>query len=289
MEHKVDLQTLLAESTEEKDSPDRFAEPVSPVIHSVQYIDRGWYVALEFELSSSVKFEAALALARQNPHFTELVDERGVSIYRAIYFKDLFPKFHDLYDIVGGWKNTRYYFKGHELRQTDFDIWYPCFRTYWGHRRSLNITDYCGQSRVNPYPDFIGCYDRNIFLRWRDPLMIHYHQHSRMWYSFGKRVSGGFQLDKPAMHHYLRNLNHDFHPCPAYGHHMIDQVVHKLPNVIQIADRKQWLYKEDFLKLSERQAMMFHYEIALSVLPEICPVSEKIYYKYLDQCFKTGV
>lgn len=288
MENKIDLRDILKDEADD-------AEPVIPqsalmtANRTVQYIDRGWYIALEFELSSSAKFETALALARQNPHFAELVDERGVSIYRTIYFKDLFPKFNELYGIVGGWKNTRFYFKGHEIRQTDFEIWYPCFLTYWGHRRSLNITDYCGQSKISLFPDFIGCYDRNIYLRWRDPLTVHYHSLSRMWYSFGKRTTEGFQLDKTAMQHFLKSMNRDYHTCPSYGHHMIEQVIHKLPNMISVSDRKTWLYKEDYLRLNERQSMMFHHEIALSVLPDVCPASEKVYHKFMEQCFRAGL
>ncbi len=287
-EKKIDVQSLL-EDGRESNHP--------PVIESlnffgrdqVTFVDRGWYMVMEFELSSSGKFAQAVEIAKQNPHFTELVDERGVSIYRTIYFKDQFPRFHDLFEIVGGWKNTRFYFKGTEIKPIELETWYTSFRAYWGHRRSLNITDYCGQSKINPYPDFIGCYDRNIYLRWRDPLMTHYHQGSRMWYSFGKRSGNEFLIDKTAMHHYLKSLNPDFHPCPAYGHHIVDQVIHKLPNSLKPAEGKQWLFKEDYLRASERHAMMFHHEIALSVLPDICPVSEKNYHKFLDAIFRAGV
>lgn len=252
----------------------------------IQWIDRGWYLALEFELSNSPKFETALELARQNKHFVELVDERGVSLYRTIHFKADFPKFDQLFSIVGLWKSTKMYFKGDAIRKEDFEIWYTCYKTYWGHRKTLGENDFCGTSKLHKFPDFAGCYERNIYLRWRDPLYAHYQLSSRMWYSFGKRQHGVYVVDKPAMAAFLEKTNEEYKACPCYGHAAIERVLHKLPKEINPAIHKDWQFKEDFLKLSASKAY-FNYDIAISVIPEICPVNEKAYVKYMERIFRT--
>jgi hypothetical protein len=255
-------------------------QPESPL----SWIDRGWYVALEFELTSSAKFDQAVEMAKGHPHFAELVDERGVSLYRTIYFKKDFPKFEILYGLVGNWKSTRLYLKGDEITKTDFEIWYACYKTYWGHRKILNDGDTCGLTRTSVFPDFLGCYERHIVLKWRDPVFSSYQFSSKTWYHFGKRVRDTFVVDKEAMVSYLARTNEEYRVCPCYGHAGIDRFVSKLPKEINPVIYKEWLFKEDYLKTQARA--MFNYEIAMSTLPDICPANEKAYLTFMNKLFQ---
>ncbi|KAB2880032.1 hypothetical protein F9K33_06900 [bacterium] len=253
---------------------------------SLRWVDRGWYLVVEFELVHSPKLDAALELAQKNAYYAELVDERGVTFYRAIYFKTDFPKFLEIYDIVGMWKNTKLNFKGDDIAKNDFEIWYTSYKQYWGHRKTLNSADYCGVNKMSHYPDFLGCYDRCIEFRWRDPLFTHYQFSSKVWYSFGKRVGHVYVLDKQAILNHLNKVNKEYHACPCYGHSLIDLYVNKLPKEMDPVLHKEWQFKEDYLKLSANKSF-FNYDIALSTMTEICPVNEKAYYKFMDRIFSS--
>ncbi len=246
------------------------------------WIDRGWYVAVEFELSTSGRMEDVLELARQNPHFVELVDERGVTVYRTIFFKPDFPRFDRLYSLIGTWKSTTLYVKGDKIPREQLDEWYLCYKVYWGHRKSLTAKDNCGVSKVNRFPDFLGCFERNIYLRWRDPLYAHYQHLSRTWYSFGERTRDRFVLDKPAMTAFLKKLNIDYEACPCYDHERIERVLRKLPQEINPAVHKEWLFKEDYLKSIGARSYV-NYDIAISTLNAIVPSDEKSYHAFMER------
>jgi hypothetical protein len=252
---------------------------------NLKWIDRGWYLVLEFELINSTRFETALEIAKKNPHFVELVDERGVTFFRTIYFKKDFPKFGELYDLVGTWKNTKLFFKGDDLAKEHFENWFTSYKQYWGHRKTLNDQDYCGVGKFNTYPDFLGCYDRNISLRWRDPLVIHYQYSSKVWYGFGKRVGLIYKLDKSAIVNYLNKINEEYLNCPCYGHALVDRYLNKLPNEINPSVQPEWQFKEEYLKLSAGRTF-FNYDIAMTTMPDICPVSEKAYEKFMTRIFR---
>jgi hypothetical protein len=258
-----------------------------PVETQRTWIERGWYLVLEFELANSARFNAALEIAKKNPNFSELVDERGITFFRTIYFKKDFPKFTELYALVGAWKNTKLNFKGDDLAKEDFEIWFPSYQQYWGHRKILNESDFCGINKFETTPDFLGCYERNISLRWRDPMVIHYQYSSKVWYSFGKRVHELYRVDKQAMLTYLKTINEEFLACPCYGQDRIEHYVNKLPAEIDPGVHKEWQFKEDYLKLSAGRAF-FNYDIAMSTMPDVCPVSEKAYEKFMNRIFKEG-
>ncbi|MCB0832718.1 MAG: hypothetical protein KDC45_04585 [Bacteroidetes bacterium] len=265
------------EITSEVKPPAERAEP-----EPLQWVDRGWYVVLEFELANSARMDQVLEKAKTNPHFVELIDERGVTMYRTIYFKNDFPRFADLYELVGSWKNSRLFYRGDEVRKEHFDLWYQSYKIYWGHRKTLNSGDYCGLGKMSPYPDFLGCYERCVELRWRDPLFTHYQLNSRVWYSFGKKTKEVFTVDKPAMISYLSGLNEDYHACPCYGHTVIEHVLNQLPNEINPLIHKEWQFKGEYLKHTADRSY-FNFDIAMTTLPDICPVSEKAYHKFMQK------
>ncbi len=257
----------------------------APKSEKIPWIDRGWYLAIEFELSKSMRFEEAVDLAKENEHFVELVDERGITWYRTIFFKKNFPEFTVLYDIVKGWKNTRFYLKGDEIKKEDFAIWYECYARYWGHRKDLLDHDYCGPEKFSAYPKFLGCYDRNIGLEWRDPVANYYGYRSKLWYSFGKKEKNVYRIDKEAMLKFLNKANKEYATCPCYGHTLIDHYLLKLPDEINPIVHAEWQWKEEFLKIGSNRGFM-SYDAFLNAVPEICPVNQKVYQKFMQKIFK---
>ncbi len=275
---KVDIKTLIPFSKKSRPAPDQAEK---------KWIDRGWYFVLEFELISSARFEAALDIAKKNPYFAELVDERGITLFRTIYFKKDFPKFSELFGLVGAWKNTRLIYKGDEIAKEDFEVWFSSYQQYWGHRKTLNDNDFCGMSKLSDGPDFLGCYDRNVSLRWRDPLMMHYPYGSKVWYSFGKRVKNTYVVDRRSMADHLNKINEEYVHCPCYGHELIELYLNKLPAEINPAIHTEWLFKEEYLKSSAGR-VFFNYDIAMSMMPDVCPVNKKAYEKFMSRIFKAG-
>lgn len=93
----------------------RAASPVKPT----QWVDRGWYVVLEFGESSSEKLNRVVTIARRHPGFMRLLDENREIVYRTVYQRRDLNKFWTLFDRVRTWKSTRVFINGNPTRIED--------------------------------------------------------------------------------------------------------------------------------------------------------------------------
>lgn len=261
-------------------------EPLPVSKTPLTWVDRGWYLVLEFFQSSSRRFEQTVELARGLPNFQELVDEKSATIYRNIFFEHDFHKIRPLYERVQNWKQVRIFVNGDPITKTQFDYWFSCQQFYW-QARPLPANAVCGRSK-SAYPDFLGCHNRNVFLKWRDPLMNSYHYSSRMWYAFGSldEAHREYVLDKPAMLAFLEKVNTNYQNCPCYRQRWIDEQLAHLPKRIPVSDDDgTWITKEDYLRLN-RTRFYHPFIIGHSDIPEICPKNQPGYERYMSGLFR---
>lgn len=86
-----------------------------------QWVDRGWYLILEFGESSSEKLDRVVAIARRHPGFIRLLDENREIVYRNVYRHRDLSRFWTLFERVRNWKSTRVFINGNPVR-TD-ELW----------------------------------------------------------------------------------------------------------------------------------------------------------------------
>lgn len=261
-------------------------EPQALVQAPLRWVDRGWYLVLEFYQSSSRRFDQTVELARSLPNFQELTDEKSATIYRNIFFEQEFHRIRPLYECVQNWKQVRIFVNGDPITKTQFDYWYSCQQFYW-QSKPVPENAVCGRGKA-AVPDFLGCHNRNIFLKWRDPLMNSYHYSSRMWYAFGDLEEAGLEyvVNKPAMLAFLEKVNANYRTCPCYRRAWIQEHVDRLPDRIGLSGNGDgaWITKEDYVRLN-RTRFYHPFIIGYSDIPEICPKSQNAYEKYMSRLF----
>lgn len=75
---------------------------------------REWYVVIEFGESLSEQFAQAVALAKKQPGYTRLLDEKRALVHRVIFRRKDLRQFWALLDLVRLWKTARVYVNGQE-------------------------------------------------------------------------------------------------------------------------------------------------------------------------------
>ncbi len=95
------------------------ARPAQPSERTKTWINRGWYVALEFGESSSSNFTSVVNTARRHPGFVKLLDEKREIVYRNIYTHSDLAKFWRLFGMVRAWRNTRVFVNGQPVGLLD--------------------------------------------------------------------------------------------------------------------------------------------------------------------------
>lgn len=77
-----------------------------------QWVDRGWYLVLEFGETTSDKLDRVLRVARRHPGYVKLLDENRQIVYRTLYRRRDLSLFWPLFERVRNWKSTRVFVNG---------------------------------------------------------------------------------------------------------------------------------------------------------------------------------
>lgn len=80
-------------------------------------VNIGWHIVLEFGQSRSDLFDHALYLARQQPGFSQLMDENRKIVYRILFRKRDQRQFWRLWEYVQNWSDTHVYVNGREVKK----------------------------------------------------------------------------------------------------------------------------------------------------------------------------
>ena len=92
-----------------------FTPRPAPVIQPAQWVDRGWYLVLEFGETTSDKLERVVRIARRHPGYVKLLDENRQIVYRTLYRRRQLDLFWSLFERVRSWKSTRVFVNGHTV------------------------------------------------------------------------------------------------------------------------------------------------------------------------------
>ncbi|MBI3944461.1 MAG: hypothetical protein HY321_00930 [Armatimonadetes bacterium] len=222
---------------------------MSEVCDPVSWADRGWYLALEFQQSSSAAFDDALSIAAGHPGFAILIDESGTCVYRTLYRAHQLRPLSRLLHLVAGWKNTRVYISGQVADPEAVETWLACYVVY---------------SRLRPAPcreppDLtdpatpVGCRFAGISLATSD---------WDGWYRQGfvdeQRV---FHLDREALRQRVRSWERSYAACPYADAEVLRRVVESLPDrIIPRTDRCWRLVYEPYtgqLKVAPRSEAQY--------------------------------
>lgn len=79
--------------------------------------NRDWQLVLEFGQSRSDLFSFALTAAQKEATFVQLLDENRRFVYRVSFRKRHLRSFWRLWDLVGGWSETKIYLNGEQLEK----------------------------------------------------------------------------------------------------------------------------------------------------------------------------
>ena len=166
----------------------------------MDWVDRGWYLVVEFEKSSSGLFDLALKQAEAHESHCQLMDHRGHVFHRVVYGHDDTPQAIELLDIIGQWRGARAYLKGHAVSPAVVRTQLDCYA--W--RLKVGRVGECPLLPVPdwPFPTALGCQWGSAVLDWNGPG---WGRHCRSWFESGK-VEHGCRLvtDKPHLRKRLK-------------------------------------------------------------------------------------
>ncbi len=98
-----------------------FAPRPVPAAQPLHWVDRGWYLVLEFGETTSDKLDRVLRVARRHPGYVKLLDENRQIVHRVLYRRRELDLFWSLFERVRTWKSTRVFVNGNPIG-TDY-LW----------------------------------------------------------------------------------------------------------------------------------------------------------------------
>jgi tellurite resistance protein len=193
--------------------------------------------AIEFCESSASGFQAALDFAKSAPNFSSCIRNKK-TWYLASWPEDTFIQVARLAELLSGIRNRNCYHKGSEMS------WDELFGFAWCARSrdaAYRPVEYCfgrDENRLNPW----GC--KQARMDWTEWAQ---------WFSYGqfKRaglLKGGYVwvFDKTRIRHEVMTNLHRFRYCPYIHLHLIDAVLHALPDEIEVSPKAPWKYSRAY-------------------------------------------
>ncbi len=202
--------------------------------NKITWIDRGWYIILEFEQSSSPIFNKVLTLARSGLDYSEIVDETGKIIYRNIFRKEQIEQFVILFEFVKNWRSVSVYVKGDKLDRENLTLnGINCYI-----EKIHTSAEYCTNilsTHFKDLPDYFGCF--------RSRLAINPYEW-KPWFSYGdiSRDEEYYYINKKLMLESVYNNLAFYEECPDINWDIIKQMISILPDTIEIHSEPRWHY-----------------------------------------------
>ncbi|MFN7976054.1 MAG: hypothetical protein U0166_27590 [Acidobacteriota bacterium] len=196
------------------------------------WADRGFYVVVEFEQSSSKNFGDVLSVARACPGYVELILEGGLVVHRNLFRKEDLGRFPELFSKVAGWRSTRFFINGDPVTHEIVQETVMCYVERGGPAAEAKVL--CGQSRVRgwPLPEFLGCHRYKVLLN-RNPFYRDGDQ-AWDWYEYGRVVgppgARQLQIDKEQMKRHLSKGSY----CPNFRKAWLAESIDRLPEAVPL-------------------------------------------------------
>lgn len=196
------------------------------------WVDRGWYLVLDFGASRSNQFEKARDLARSLPNHQELVDENGQIVYRNIFRLENMPEFLELYRLVGKWQSCQLFVNGYKVGDMESENnGLACYLSYL--EGDFNYCRNRPTRQTGGIPEYIGCFRSHVAV---------YPWGWKPWYNFIKRVRENryLEVDLPGIidtaHAHLLEVN----LCPLINWDHTLAMIEALPREIDLKAEPHW-------------------------------------------------
>lgn len=150
-------------------------------IRATDWVDRGWYVVLDFGSSRSPQFKEVEELARSLPDHQELLDENGQVIYRNIFRQNSMLDFMLLYQLVSSWKSCLVYVNGNKVdlsvdEMNGLSCYLASLESNPNYCRNMPLV------KTKGVPEYIGCVKSHVAI---------YPWGWKPWYNFVTRIHDG--------------------------------------------------------------------------------------------------
>ncbi len=196
------------------------------------WIDRGWYLVVEFEQSSSNSFERVLRLVRAHESYCQLMDHRGHVFHRVTFSATDASAACGLLDLVKQWRSTRVYVKGDETEPGCVHTQLDC---YLWHVEQAGIEN-CplGPGRDWPLPKGFGSTWDAIRLIWPGRGGVR-------WFEYGAFESKTvYAIEKDLVRRLANEYAEAHRACPLCHAARMDEVLERLPERIDLDDSPEW-------------------------------------------------
>ena len=247
--------------------------------HNVPWIDRGWYLATQFEKSSSMNFHKVVMLAHTHPGFIQLMDERNILIYRNIYREHDLRQFQELYALIKNWKGTTLYFKGDEVDYESVESGIHCYiqtKLEPASRGDALLEDGCHTFMLHRLETSgelgcLGCRRSGVSMHWPPGQNSDFPP----WFFYGRLDQHKvYRLQKDELHQAVRGHLILYASCPLVNLERTAEFIAQLPDRIDPRKDHEWEYT-----LKRHQTMTVRYH----KIPEVMPKSLDAYRMYLKR------
>jgi len=243
------------------------------------WLDRGWYLVIEFEKSTSGLFKDALRLAQTHASYCQLMDHRGHVFHRVVMLEDDVAEAMELLEIVQNWSHVRTYFRGDELEASAARGQLECYawRLGAGGLPTCRLLPEGGW----PFPASLGCGWDAVQLQWLGPRS----EGIRHWFQCGRVEKNRLLVvDKDRLRQRVGGELAAHGACPMLDSASIEQIVRRLPETIDVRRESAWrLVAERELDRGARRPHFFNHQVDLPpVLPRNCEAYERYLARLLD-------
>lgn len=239
------------------------------------WLDRGWYLVIEFEKSTSGLFKDALRLAQAHPSYCQLMDHRGHVFHRVVMREDDLAQAMELLELIQNWSHARTYFRGDELESSVARSQLECYA--W----RLSAGGLC-TCRLLPeggwaFPASLGCGWDAVQLQWLGGSRSDGIRH---WFHCGRMEKNRLLVvDKDRLWSRVESEIAAHGACPMLDSAAIEQIVRRLPETIDVRREPAWrlLNVRELHRVISRP----HFPSYLKELPPVLPRSPEAYDRYM--------
>jgi len=202
----------------------------------VPWLDKGWYLVIEFEKSTSGLFPEALRLAQAQPTYCQLMDHRGHVFHRVILRETEAEQALELLEPIQNWSHARAYVKGDPIQPVDAIRQIGCYALRQ-RRGTLSGCLLLPQGDW-PFPAALGCRWDAVQLEWTgEPFNVW----ARYWFQFARLDSDHLMvIDKDRLRIRIGSAFEARGACPMVQAARFEQILGRLPDSIDLDTQPEW-------------------------------------------------
>lgn len=166
------------------DQDERSSSAPLPRFDRPNYVDRGYYLVVEFQDEKRRRDRAAaVELARQHPMYQCLMTAEHRLLHRTVYTRSDLHRFRELYDHISTWSTPRFYVMGYPIEASELLRGIECYE------RMGSTCNLLTERESSPHPTYFGCPRASVSFK---------PEHPRAWFRLF------YERDPDDAHRYLR-------------------------------------------------------------------------------------